>query len=48
MSYYIVVLEQKSRKLKACKIHLPQTTRQIDKGTERERNLGKYFVLKDF
>ena len=27
---------------------MPQTARQMGKGTERERNLGKFFFKKDF
>ena len=37
------MIKQKSRKLKACEIHLPKTVRQLDKWTEGEINLGKYF-----
>ena len=38
---------EESRKLKTCKIHLPQTARQMNKGTQREK-FGETLFKKDF
>ena len=51
LSHYIINAKYKEKnqeKLKACKIHLPQTARQMSKGRERGKNWENTFLKRFF
>ena len=40
------IIRAEIKKIKACKIHLPQTARQMDKGTEKKAKIREHTFLK--